>query len=159
MSMMVNPVSNLSFRAQNSAVNSAEDLLNRPGAYSNPASGQTAPAAAQPAKNYKAAKIVLGALAAVAVVAGSLYAAHKFAPETFKAAREFKDIKNIEKTGEKVMAYITTTIGKGGKAVEDGAKYIANGCTNLWNKVFNTKATQAAEQVAQTVEQAAQATT
>lgn len=143
MSMMVGPVSRVSFK-QNQPT--AEELLSRPGAYSNPEQA-VAPATQKPANKHKTAKIILGTLAAIAVVAGSLYAAHKFAPETFNAARKFSDIKNIEKTGEKIMAYITTSIGKAGKVVEDGGKYVANGCTSLWNKIFNRNSGEIVQEV------------
>ena len=129
MSIMVGPVSNVSFKQNQMSV---EDLLNRPGAYSNP---EQTPAAQNPKKSHKTAKIILGTLAAILVVAGGLYAAHRFAPETFNAARKFSDIKNLEGFWSKTKAYVTTTIAKGGKAVEDGCKWVANGCKSLWNWV------------------------
>lgn len=139
MSMMVNRVSNVSFKANN-----AEEILSRPGAYAKPA---PAPAGEQnnnnpQVKKHSAAKIILRTLATAAVVAFALFAAHKWAPETFNAAKKFEDIKNLEGTGEKVKEYVTTTIAKGGKAIEDAGIKVAEGCKNLWNKMFNNKVTE-----------------
>jgi hypothetical protein len=130
--MMVNRVSNVSFRAASAPV--PDDFLSRPGAYSKPE--QAAPETNQaPKKKHTALKVVAGVLVAAAVIAGSLYACHHWGAKTFDATKNFADFKEF-KGLEKVKAYVTTAIGKGGKAIEDAAAQVSSTCSEWWNKLF-----------------------
>ena len=133
MSMMVNRVSNISFRAGSAQV--PEDFLSRPGAYTKPEE-QVTPASNQtPKKKHSALKVIAGALVAAAVIAGSLYAAHHWGSKTFDATKNYADFKELKKV-EKVKAYVTTAIGKAGKAIEDAATSVGNTCSEWWGKMF-----------------------
>ena len=148
MSMMVNRVSNVAFRANENPL--PEDFLSRPGAYAKPM--QETPAQ-QPKKKHTALKVIVGLIVAAAAIAGGLYAAHKWAPETFNAAKnftEFKDLKNFEKA----KAYVTTAIGKAGKYVEDKALAFGTECTNLWNRMFNRTTAREAADATETITEA-----
>ncbi len=107
-----NPAVSVGFRA-NEAPNGEnfQELINRPGTYAKPdASGQAS--TQQPAEKKKSSigKKVLGAVVAVAVIAGALVAMRKWAPNVFKLER------NGELTGfKKCLDYVTTGIGKAGE--------------------------------------------
>ena len=139
MSMMVNPVSSVSFRANSTQL--PDDFLSRPGAYSMPA--QEAPVQQQPKKKHTALKTIAGLVVAAAVIAGGLYFAHKNYGEIFNEGKKYADIKNIEDFMPRMKEYITTTIGKGGEKVEKGFNAIAETCTKYWNKIFNKAETSA----------------
>lgn len=151
MSMMVNRVSGVSFKANNNPL--PEDFLSRPGAYSNPV--QDAPAQ-QPKKKHSVLKAIVGTLIAAAVVAGSLYAAHKYAPETFNAAKKFADFKEMDFL-PKWKGYITTAIGKGGEAIEKAATSAGKTCSEWWGKLFNRTETVATDTAETLTEAAAEA--
>lgn len=141
MSMMVNRVSNVSFRA---SAPTQEDFLSRPGAYSKPEQNVMPANADTPKKKSSALKVIVGTVIAAAAILGGLYAAHKYAGKTFDAAKNFDEFKDLGYM-EKAKAYVTTAIGKGGEKVEKGVNYITTECKGLWNKLFNSTPKPAAE--------------
>ena len=141
MSMMVNSVSNVSFRA---AAPASEDFLSRPGAYSKPEQNVMPANADTPKKKSSALKVIIGTVIAAAAILGGLYAAHKYGHTTFDASKKFEEFKDLGYM-EKAKAYVTTAIGKGGEKVEKGVNYITTECKGLWNKLFNSTPKPAAE--------------
>ena len=142
MSMMVNSVSNVSFRA---AAPVSEDFLSRPGSFSKPEQyAVPASTEAPKKKNNSALKVIIGTVIAAAAILGGLYAAHKYAGKTFDAAKNFEEFKDLDFI-KKAQGYVTTAIGKGGEKVEKGVNYITTECKGLWNKLFNSTPKPAAE--------------
>jgi hypothetical protein len=138
MSMMVNGVSGVSFRANSAPVN-AEELLSRPGSFSRPM--EQAPAVNKEPKKHSFLKAAIGLVVTAAVVAGALYAAHKHAGKIFDAAKSFEDIAKIEGNVEKYKTYLTTAIGKAGKYIDEKAiEPLAGKCMELWDKIPFKKA-------------------
>lgn len=141
MSMMVNGVSSVSFRSNSAPVNS-EDLLSRPGSFSRPM--EQAPVAQKEPKKHSFLKTVAGLVVAAAVVAGGLFAAHKYKPEIFNAAKKFADFEGQDFI-PKCKGYITTAIGKAGKAIDEQAvQPLVTACTGFWAKHFAKTAENAA---------------
>ena len=69
MSLMVSPISNVSFRAQEAAQPSVEDILSRPGAFAKPEPASVN----QPAKKkHTFLKVLAGILIGAGVIAGGL---------------------------------------------------------------------------------------
>ena len=137
MSMMVNRVSNVSFRA---ATPASEDFLSRPGAYSKPEQNAAPASAEAPKKNNNGAlRVIIGTVIAAAAILGGLYAAHKYAGNTFDATKNFEEFKDLD-FFKKAQAYVTTAIGKGGEKVEKGVNYLATECKGLWDKIFKKPA-------------------
>jgi hypothetical protein len=136
MSMMVNSVSNVSFKSTSAPA--SDDFLSRPGAYSKDAQqnldAHQSPAQA-PKKKHSALKVIAGLVVAAALVAGSLFAAHKYKPEIFNASKEFAEFKELDFM-PKAKGYVTTAIGKAGKAIEDAAILAKDNCIALWDKLF-----------------------
>ena len=131
MSLMINPVSNVSFRAQDTAPQSTEDILSRPGAYAKP----TVPAN-QPTKknNHTFLKVLAGTLVAAGIIAFGLHYLPKKFPEIFKVT---ENIGSIEGFMAKTKAYITTAIKKGGEFVDTYADKAAVIAKNNWEKLSN----------------------
>ena len=142
MSMMVNGVSGVSFRANSAPVN-AEDFLSRPGTYSKPM--EQAPAGQNTAKKHSFLKTVAGLVAAAVVVAGGLWAAHKYKPEVFNAAKKFADFEGMDFI-PKYKGYVTTAIGQAGKYIDEKAVTpVVTACTEFWAKHFSKAAETAAK--------------
>lgn len=137
MSMMVNRVSNVSFRSGSAPV--SDDFLSRPGAYAKPQESSAAQPASAPKKKHSVLKAIAGVVVAAAVVAGGLYAAHKYGSKTFDAAKEFAEFKELDFI-PKWKGYITTAIGKAGKAIEDAGNSVVAKCGEWWAKAFPKKA-------------------
>ncbi len=127
MSLSVNPISNVSFRAQEAVQPSAEDILSRPGAFTKPEPTYTQPAK----KKHTFLKYVAGALITAGVLAGALYGLKKGFPEVFKVTENIKDLKGFEK----LKAYATTGIAKGAEYVEKGADKVVEYSTKGWDKL------------------------
>ena len=130
MSLMVGPISNVSFRAQE-APQEVEDILSRPGAFAKPA----APAN-QPAKknNHTFLKVLAGTLIAAGIIAFGLHYLPKKFPEIFKVT---ENIGSIEGFMAKTKAYITTAIKKGGEFVDAYADKATEIAKNKWDKLSN----------------------
>lgn len=130
MSLSVNPVcSNVSFRAQEVQSQSTEDILSRPGAYSNsePASSNNV---TQSPKKHKVLNFIGGVLLTAGVTAGVLYGLTRAFPEIFKVRENLKDLQGIEM----IKGYLTTGVAKGAEYVEAGAKSVISACTAGWDK-------------------------
>lgn len=126
MSLMVNPLSSVSFRAQNTE--SVSDIFSRPGAFTKIdiiESDETAP------KKHTFLKILAGTLVTAGVIAGALYGLKRGFPEVFKVTEDI-----ASKSGmEKFKAYLTTGITKGADYVEQGAQWLVKSCSDCWEKV------------------------
>lgn len=131
MSLMINPVSNVSFRAQDTAPQSTEDILSRPGAYAKPAVPANLPAKKN---NHTFLKVLAGTLVAAGIIAFGLHYLPKKFPEIFKVT---ENIGSIEGFMAKTKAYITTAIKKGGKFVDTYADKAAEIAKNKWDKLSN----------------------
>lgn len=127
MSLSVNPVSSVSFRAQEAVQPSAEDILSRPGAFAKPETTYSQPAK----KKHTFLKYVAGALITAGVLAGALYGLKRGFPEVFKVTENIKDLKGFKK----LKAYATTGIAKGAEYVETGADKIVKYSTKGWDKL------------------------
>jgi len=126
MSLMVNPVSSVSFRAQESAPQSAEDILSRPGAFARPE-----PQVNQPAKKkHTFLKTVAGILVAAGVIAGGLHYLPKKFPEIFKVTDNISKMEGGMLT--KIKAYLTTGVAKGAEYVGQGADFIVKYANKGW---------------------------
>ena len=149
MSMMVNGVSNVSFRSNTAPVNT-EEFLSRPGSYSRPM--EQAPAAQKEPKKHSFLKTVAGLIAAAVVVAGGLWAAHKYNPDVFNAAKKFADFEGMDFM-PKWKGYITTAIGQAGKYIDEKAvSPVVTACTEFWAKHF-AKPSEAVAEAADAVEE------
>jgi len=128
MSLMVSPVSNVSFRAQEAVSPSVEDILSRPGAFTRPEPASVN----QPAKKkHTFLKVLAGILIGAGVIAGGLYGLKKGFPDVFKVTENIKDLKGLEK----IKAYATTGVAKGAEYVEKFAGKIAEYATKGWDKL------------------------
>ena len=132
MSLMINPVANVSFRAQESIPQNVEDILSRPGAFARPE-----PVVNQPVKknNHTFLKITAGVLIAAGIIAGGLH----YLPKKFPAI--FKVTENISKLEggiiKKAQAYITTGIAKGGEHVDKWAEAASEFTSKYLNRIKN----------------------
>ncbi len=132
MSLMVSPVSKISFRSQSidsASQSTAEDILSRPGAFTKPAESANTESAP---KKHKLLKYLAGALITVGVVAGALYGLKRGFPNVFKVTENIKDLKGMEK----VKAFLTTGVAKGAEYVERGTGWVARTCTDGWDKLL-----------------------
>lgn len=133
MSLMVSPVSNVSFRAQDFSTEqklSPEELLSRPGAFAKPEQQIVN----NPPKKHKALKVILGTVVAAAAIAGALVGLKHLAPDTFKVVENIKDL-NL-KGIEKYKTYLTSGIAKGAEYVEQGASKVVSFCSEGFNKLL-----------------------
>lgn len=117
MSLMVSPISNVSFRAQETVQPNVEDILSRPGIFAKPETTINQPSK----KKHSFLKAVAGILITAGVIAGALYILPKQFGNVFK---ETKNIKDIESLTEKIQAYITTGVYKGGEYIDKWASNI-----------------------------------
>ena len=131
MSLMISPVSNVSFRAQDAASQSAEDILSRPGAFAKPAAPVNPPAKKN---NHTFLKVVAGVLIAAGIIAGGLHYLPKKFPEIFKVTENIGQIDGFMK---KAQAYITTGVAKGGEFVDKWAIKATEIAKNGFDKVKN----------------------
>lgn len=132
MSLVVSPVSKISFRAQGGETvsgSNVEDILSRPGAFAKPA--ESIKTESSP-KKHKFLKFVAGTLITAGVIAGALYGLKRGFPNVFKVTENLKDLKGTEK----LKAYLTTGIAKGAEYVEMGAGWVARTCTDGWDKLL-----------------------
>ena len=113
----LNPVSSVRFRGVEQ--NSVNDILNRPGAFSNSEAPLVAP---QKKKSHKFLKTLGKLILTAGIVAGASVALHKFLPNVFKVTKT-PDAKGVQKYVE----YVTTPIAKFGK-------YILDKCSALFSK-------------------------
>lgn len=133
MSLLVNPVSNVSFRAQDAVAEhklTPEEILSRPGAFAKP----EPQVVNKPPKKHKALKTFLGILVGAAVVAGALVALKHSFKDTFKVVENIKDL-NLQGT-EKYKTYLTSGIAKGAEYVEAGAGWLTKQCTDKYDKLL-----------------------
>lgn len=134
MSLMVNPVSNVSFKAQEAASEhkmSPEEILSRPGAFAKP----EPQVVDNPPKKHKALKTFLGILVGAAALAGGLVILKHSFKDTFKVIENIKDL-NLEGF-EKYKTYLTSGIAKGAEYVEQAATWCATTCTSGVEKLKN----------------------
>lgn len=132
MSLMVGPVSKISFRAQGvdgAPQPTAEDILSRPGAFAKPAEPVNSETSQ---KKHKVLKFLAKTLITVGVVAGALYGLKRGFPNVFKVTENIKDLKGMEK----IKAIFTTGIAKGAGYVEQAAGWLARTCTDGWDKLL-----------------------
>ena len=112
MSLTVNPVSHVSFRAQEDVSSkSVEEILSRPGMWAKPEEALTPQKAP---KKHSFLKFVAGALITVGVVAGALYGLKTRWPKVFDAAKNLEGLKGFEK----FKGLASKWVGKGGEFVE-----------------------------------------
>ena len=133
MSLMVSPVTHVSFKAQEAAPEqklSPEEILSRPGAYTKP----EPQVVNQPPKKHKTLKTILGILVGAAVIAGALVGMKHFFPDTFKVVENIKDL-NL-KGFEKYKTYLTSGIAKGAEYVEAGAGWLTKQCGEGYDKLL-----------------------
>ena len=131
MSLMVNPVSHVSFKAQDAATeqkSSVEDILSRPGAFAKPEQQVVN----KPPKKHSALKTILGIMVGAAVIAGALVGMKHYFPDTFKIVNNIKDIQGFEK----YKTYLTSGIAKGAEYVETGAGWLTTKCVEGYDKVL-----------------------
>lgn len=129
MSLSVNPVSSVSFRAQDAVQQSVEDILSRPGAFAKPETIHTQPAK----KKHTFLKYLAGTLITIGVAAGALYGLKRGFPDVFKVT---EDISKLEGgVLKKTQAYITTGVAKGAEYVEKGADKIVEYSVKGWDKL------------------------
>ena len=130
MSLMISPVSNVSFRAQEAAPQSIEDILSRPGAFAKPSVAE--PTAKK--NKHTFLKVLGGTLIAAGIVLYGLHYLPKKFPEIFKVT---ENIGSIEGFMAKTKAYITTAIKKGGEFVDTYADRAAEIAEDKWGKLCN----------------------
>lgn len=131
MSLMVNPVSHVSFKAQDTATeqnSSVENILSRPGAFAKPEQQVVN----KPPKKHSALKTILGIMVGAAVVAGALVGMKHYFPDTFKIVNNIKDMQGFEK----YKTYLTSGIAKGAEYVETGASRLTAICAEGYDKVL-----------------------
>lgn len=124
MSMMVNPMSSVSFRATTDATS----ILERPGKYSNPAPEQqqtATQAAGEQKKSSGTGKKVFGTVATLVVIAGVLAALPKVFPKAIKS------LSKEELANAKIMEKVGHYFAKTGETI---AKYTYEPVVNLINK-------------------------
>ena len=133
MSLMVSPVSHVSFKGQDVAPeqkSNIEDILSRPGAFAKPEQQIVN----KPPKKHSELKTILGIMVGAAVVAGALVGMKHAFPNTFKVV---KDIKGLNLEGlEKYKTYLTSSIAKGAEYVEAGATWITKQCSEGYDKLL-----------------------
>lgn len=127
MALMINPVSSLSFKSQN--MESIEDLLSRPGAYSRPE--EYVSNESSPKKKYTFLKVTAGILITAGIIAGALCGLKNAFPKVFDAEKSIEGLEGMNK----FKAYITKGIANGAEKVEAGANWIVNTCKNGWDSL------------------------
>ncbi len=133
MSLMVSPVSHVSFKAQDVAPEqklSSEEILSRPGAFAKP----EPQVVDKPPKKHKALKTILGIIVGTAVIAGALVGMKHYFPDTFKVVGNIKEL-NL-KGLEKYKTYLTSGIAKGAEYVENGASWLTKQCGEGYDKLL-----------------------
>lgn len=124
MSLTVSPISNVSFRAQEAAPQSVEDILSRPGAFAKPE------AVNQPTKKkHTFLKVAAGILITAGVIMGGLYGLKRGL--NLEAVENLKDLKGMKM----VKAYLTNAVVKGADYVEKGAEFIVEQAQKGWESL------------------------
>lgn len=125
MSLMVGPISNVSFRAQEPVQQNIEDILSRPGAFAKPDVLTDKPVK----KKHTFLNFVAGVLVTVGIIAGGVYC--------LKRGMDLKTIENLEgyKGMKLAKARLTNIIVKGSDYVEKGAVQLIDLATQGWDKL------------------------